>query len=111
MKTLVLFGQPIDRVAFDEHFERHCQSVLLRIDNVQYVAVNRIAGAAKGDSPFYLIVELHFASEEAMQQGLNSEAGQVMARDLGQFASGGVTVLFAQVATESRAPAEGGNVT
>ena len=32
-----------------------------------------------GESPFALIVELGFPSEEAMQQGLNSEAGQAMA--------------------------------
>jgi len=40
------------------------------------------------------MVEMHFASEEAMQ------AGQRMAKDFSQFASGGVMVLFSQSVVE-----------
>ena len=94
VKTLVLFGMPLDREAFDQHFIQHHHPLLRQIDNVQQVVVNRIAGAAIGESPFYVLVELQFTSEEAMQQGLNSESGQAMAGDLTNFASGGATVLF-----------------
>ena len=47
------------------------------------------------------MVEMHFSSEEAMQAGLNSEAGQAMAKDLSKFASGGVMVVFAQSVVET----------
>ena len=50
--------------------------------------------------PYHLISELGFASETAMQEGLNSDAGQAMAKDMANFASGGVTVLFAHATTE-----------
>ena len=39
-------------------------------------------------------MELQFDSEDAMQEGFNSEKGQAMARDLYRFASGGATTLF-----------------
>ncbi len=100
VKVFTLFGNPADRAVFDEYFEvNHCP-LLVEVPNVARLTVNKIAGAGRGDSPFYLIVELYFASEEAMQEALNSEAGQAMARDLGRFASGGVTVLFSQDTTQ-----------
>jgi uncharacterized protein (TIGR02118 family) len=91
---------PVDQVAFDEYFVASHQPLLLRVPHVEQMVINRIAGAASGESTFYLIVELHFPSEQAMQEGLNSEQGQAMARDMGNFASGGVTVLFSQVTTQ-----------
>ena len=100
INVLILFGVPVEPEAFDQYFETGYRSLLYSVPNVERLAVNRIAGAAEGDPPFYCIVELEFGSEERMQEGLNSEAGQAMARDLSQFASGGVTVLFARATVE-----------
>ncbi len=57
------------------------------------------AGAATGQAPYHLVVELRFPSEEAMQGSINAEEGQAMARDLQAFASGGVTILFCRTAS------------
>ena len=100
VNVLTLFGMPVDRAAFDEHFEDKHQALLRQVPNVDQLVINRIAGAASGESPFFLIVELRFPSEKAMQEGLNSEAGQAMARDYGNFASGGATVLFSEATTQ-----------
>jgi len=96
VKVIALFGNPIDPPAFDQHFEQVHEPLLAKIPGLQALDINRVSGAAKGDSPFYLITELSFTSEEAMRDGLNSELSQAMARDFGNFASGGVTVLFCQ---------------
>ncbi len=100
VKVLVLFGMPTDQAAFDRYFARGHRPLLFQVPNAERLVVNRIAGAAEGESPFYLVTEIHFASEEAMQEGLNSEAGRALARDLQQFASGGVTILFSQSTEE-----------
>jgi len=55
-----------------------------------------VAGAVTGENTYHLTVELELSSEEEMQNGLNSESGQIMARDFSNFASGGVTVLPCQ---------------
>jgi uncharacterized protein (TIGR02118 family) len=104
VRVLVLFGTPVDRAGFEQHFERDYHPLLLQVPNLTQLDINRIAGAAKGESPFYMVVEMHFASEQDMQQGLNSEAGQAMASDLSQFASGGVTVLFSQSESQKLIP-------
>ncbi len=96
----ILYGRPVESEAFDAYFtDTHCP-LLLAIPNVEQITTNFIAGAAQGDPPYYLIVALQFNSEEAMQEGLNSETGQAMARDLSLFASGGATILFAHANTE-----------
>ncbi len=99
VNVLALFGAPSDQEAFDEYFAVHHRPLLIKLPNVKRLVVNRIAGSAAGESPFYLITEMEFASEEAMQEGLNSEVGQTMARDFARFASGGVTVLFSESTT------------
>jgi uncharacterized protein (TIGR02118 family) len=100
VKTIILFGTPVDQATFDRYFTNDHRPVLLKVPNLQQLIVNRIAGTAKGDCPYCLMVEMHFASEEAMQTGLNSEAGQTMAKDLSKFASGGAMVLFSQSVVE-----------
>lgn len=94
VKVLVIFGNPVDTQSFEQHFERVHRPLLAQIPQLQAFQVNTVAGAAVGESSFHLVVELHFPSEEAMQEGLNSDQGQAMARDLANFASGGVTILL-----------------
>ncbi len=101
VSALILFGVPTDPGAFDKHFAEVYRPLLLRIPRVKELRLHRVDGAAKGDPPFRVVAEVRFSSEEAMQEGLNSEEGQAMARELGRFASGGVTVLFCQTRVES----------
>ena len=94
--VLVLFGPPRDETAFDSYFEQTHHPLLSRLPNTKQVIVHRVAGAATGTSPYHLIVELRYPSEDAMQDSLNGTDGQAMARDFQAFASGGATVLFCQ---------------
>ncbi len=96
IKVLVLFGTPLSEDAFYPYFRATHLPLIEAVPGVERLSMTRVAGTAMGESPFALVVELEFPSEEAMQQGLNSEAGQAMARDYPAFASGGVTVLFGQ---------------
>ncbi len=101
VKVLVLYGEPADQDLFDAYFEQtHCP-LLAKIDRLDALSINRVAGAASGASPYRVVAELHFGSEEAMQEGLNSEAGQKMARDFARFASGGATILFCHSSSEA----------
>ncbi len=102
---LVLFGNPVDQDAFERSWAATHRSRLNELPNLERVVINRIAAAAHGKSPYYAIEELYFRSEEAMQAGLNSEAGQAMARELSEFASGGYTILFAHATSVTLNPA------
>lgn len=93
VKVLVLFGPPLDIESFDFYFKHTHLPLIAKLPDLQASRTNFVAGAVTGENPYHLIVELEFSSEEEMQNGLNSESGQIMARDFGNFASGGVTVL------------------
>jgi uncharacterized protein (TIGR02118 family) len=93
VKLLVLYGRPVEDERFDRHFEQIHLPLLSRLPNLEAVQINADSAEFGADAPFHRVVELQFATEELMQEGLNSELGQLMARDLGSFASGGVSVL------------------
>ncbi len=94
VKVLILFGKPVDEDLFGRHFESVHLELLDDLEGVRQRSVNHVAGSVTGDSPFHLLVEIQFASEADMQNALNSTAGQAMARDFTNFASGGVSVLL-----------------
>ena len=96
VKVLILFGVPEDAGKFDEYFEATHRALLKALPGVHQLIINRVLGVVAGDLPYHLIVEIHFQSEQQMQSSLNSEAGQAMARNYSNFATGGATVLFCQ---------------
>ncbi len=93
-KVLILFGPPVDDLAFARYFEETHRPLLDRLPHLGAVETNWVTGVVSGDVAVHLLVELCFASEQALQDGLNSDAGQKMARDYPSFASGGVTILL-----------------
>jgi len=97
---LILFANSVEPEAIYSYFKVNFSRLLRAITNVENVEINRIAGAARGGLPYYLIVFLQFDSEDSLQKGLNSAAGQAMASDMSDFATGGVSVLFAQPSIE-----------
>ncbi len=94
VKVLILFGTPVDEDLFGRHLESVHLKLLDGLEGVRQRSVNYVAGSVTGDSPFHVLIELQFVTEADMQHALNSAAGQAMARDFTNFASGGVSVLL-----------------
>ncbi len=93
-KVLILFGPPVDKATFAQYFEESHRPMLDGLPHSAAIEVNWVTGSVTGDLPVHLLVELLFPTEEALQDGLNSVAGQKMARDYPNLASGGVTILL-----------------
>ncbi len=103
-KVLILFGPPVDKAAFARYFEETHRPILDSLSGSEAIEVNWVAGSVAGELPVHLLVDLLFATEEALQDGLNSVAGQKMARDYPSFASGGVTILLSNSVPRGRFP-------
>jgi uncharacterized protein (TIGR02118 family) len=98
MKVVVLYGQPSDPAAFEEHYANTHQPLVDRIPRLQRFEAGRIVGTPEGgDPPFYRIAELSFDSPEDLQSAMGSEEGQATAGDIPNFASGGATILIQQM--------------
>lgn len=96
---LVLFGKPVDAAEFDRYFEQEHFPLAALLPGLQDIRVNRVVGAVEGVSGFHMVLELGFDSAEELQNSLNSSAGQAMARDYSNFASGGTELLICHLET------------
>ncbi|MCF8570991.1 EthD family reductase [Gordonia sp. HY002] len=93
----VLYNQPTDPVAFDEYYFNTHMPLAGKIPGLRGATVSK-AEALDGSTPdVYLITTLDFDSKEALGAGLGSPEGQAVAADVPNFATGGVTMVGAEV--------------
>lgn len=92
--ALVLYNTPADPAAFDRYYsETHIPLAKklpgLRSYHINSGPIHSLAGTAP-----YLVAQLDFDSMADLQAALASPEGQATAADVGNFATGGVTILF-----------------
>jgi uncharacterized protein (TIGR02118 family) len=63
----------------------------------RFEAARGIATPDGSELPYRRIAELTFEDVEALQAGLASEEGQAAVNDIPNFATGGVTIFFAEI--------------
>jgi uncharacterized protein (TIGR02118 family) len=100
-KLLVLYNKPEDPAAFDAHYHGTHVPLVRKVPGLRSFSIsNGAVNAPRGESPYYMVVELNFDSPEALQAGLASPEGAATARDLRNFAGAGVTMLIFDTTTE-----------
>lgn len=98
IQVTALYGQPEDPEAFDRHYRQTHGPLAAKIPGLKgYIANKPAALNPQEQSPHYLIAELYFESQEALQAGLQSPEGQAAANDIQNFATGGVTLVIGEV--------------
>jgi uncharacterized protein (TIGR02118 family) len=97
VKLIVLFSQPEDPGAFEDHWASRHVPLVQKIPKVQRVESAKVTGTPDGSQPpYHRVAELSFDSAEDMQAALGSAEGQEAVGDFQNFATGGVTVLVAE---------------
>jgi uncharacterized protein (TIGR02118 family) len=98
VKLIVAYGVPEDPAAFDRHYADTHVPLAEKIPNVDRFEAAKVLGTADGSpAPYHLIAELWFDSAEVLQASLGSPEGQAAAADVGTFATGGATLMIAQI--------------
>jgi uncharacterized protein (TIGR02118 family) len=98
VKLLALYGAPTDIKAFERYYAKTHVPLAHQLPGLQRVETALLRGIAEdGAAPYYRIAELWFADKEQFQAAVASPQGQALAADVAHFATGGVTVLVAQV--------------
>lgn len=98
MKIVVLYGPPTDLAAFEDHYANTHIPLVAKIPNVQRFEASRVVGTPGGTQPpYYRIAELWFGSQEVLQASVSAPDGQAAVADIATFATGGATVLIAEV--------------
>ena len=96
----VLYHQPEDTAAFDAHYETTHAPLATKIPGLRSYTVTHPDPAPDGSAAAeYLVATLVFDDQAAFAAGLGSPEGRAAAGDIGNFATGGVTMLAGEVAT------------
>jgi uncharacterized protein (TIGR02118 family) len=98
VKAVVLYGRPDDRDAFERHYaETHTPLATAVPGLKRFESAEAIATPDGGAVPYQRIAELTFDDLDALQAGMGSEQGQAAVNDIPNFATGGVTIFFAEI--------------
>jgi uncharacterized protein (TIGR02118 family) len=98
VKVTVLYGPPADASAFEDHYANEHLPLAAEMPNVQRFEASRVVGTPDGSEPaYYRIAEVWFDSTEDMQASMSSAEGRATVADIGSFATGGATVLIAEI--------------
>ena len=97
VKLIAMYKTPKDQPAFDSHYANVHTPLVKKLPGLRKLEVARITGAPIGEAQHYLIAEMYFDNQDAMQKSLSTQEGKATARDLASFAGGIVTMFYAEV--------------
>ncbi|HUC21939.1 MAG TPA: EthD family reductase [Streptosporangiaceae bacterium] len=94
VKLVVLYTQPADPAAFDEHYLGVHMPLVAKIPGLQRAETGKVAAALDGgEQTYYRVAELYFADQGAMEAALGSAEGAATAQDYAQIAPPGSRLL------------------
>jgi uncharacterized protein (TIGR02118 family) len=92
--VVVLYNTPTDPDAFDAYYESTHSPLAKQIPGLRSYRVSTgPVVTPDGPAPYHLVAVLSFDSMSELQGALGTPEGQAAVADLGNFATGGVTVL------------------
>ena len=99
-QLIVLYHQPDDTAAFDSHYESTHAPLASKMPGLRSYSGSRPGPDPDGNQAAeYLVATLQFEDAAAFGAAVGSEEGQAAVNDVGNFATGGVTVLAGEVTT------------
>lgn len=101
-KFVVLYNQPED----PEHFRSYYESTHIPLASAlpglkAWRYSFDVSSPGQEDPPYFCIFEGEWESAEAMGEALGSEQGQKVGADVGNYASGGATILTYEISASS----------
>jgi uncharacterized protein (TIGR02118 family) len=98
VKAVVLYGPAADPDGFERYYADTHTGLAKAIPGLQRFEAARAVATPDGSAvPYQRIAELTFENMDALQAGLGSEEGQAAVNDIPNFATGGVTIFFAEI--------------
>jgi uncharacterized protein (TIGR02118 family) len=93
--AVALYNPPTDPAAFDQYYTSSHVPLAKKMPGLRSYDVSKgPVTTPDGKAPYHLVAVLKFASMNDLQAALASPEGQAVVADLGNFATGGVSVLF-----------------
>lgn len=98
VKLVVLYTQPEDHTAFDEHYHRVHAPLVAKLPGLQRFETGRLTLALDGgEATYYRIAELYFADRASLDAAFGSAEGGATAADYGAIAPRGSRLFVEEV--------------
>ncbi len=97
VKLTVLFGHPQDPEAFEKYYSNQHLSLAAKLPNVQRFESGKVRAVDNGEAPCHRIAEMWFSSAEDLGEAMASPEGEILSRDLSNFATGGAKFFVSEV--------------
>jgi uncharacterized protein (TIGR02118 family) len=98
VKLVVLYTQPDDPAAFDQHYAGTHIPLVDKIPGLQRTETGKVKAAIDGgEQTYYRVTELYFADQAALQAGFGSDEGKATAADYQQLAPPGSRMFLVPV--------------
>lgn len=102
VKLVLLFKNASNIGNFELRYERNL-ALLRKMPGVTQIIKNEVTGSPTGEAPYHRILELHFDSFDTLDMALTSPEGVAAGKDLMDFTSAQVEVLFVAEGTIAQA--------
>jgi uncharacterized protein (TIGR02118 family) len=96
-RLVVTYGQPQDPAAFDAYYRDTHTPLALQQPGVLRLTIGHPRSLDPSKPAPYLVAELDFESQQAMNETLASPEGRAAGKDIANFATGGVTFMHFEV--------------
>ncbi|HZC41277.1 MAG TPA: EthD family reductase [Streptosporangiaceae bacterium] len=97
VKLVVMYTQPGDASAFDEHYFGTHVPLVARLPGLQRTESGRVVKALDGgEQTYHRVTELYFADQAAMDAAFASDEGKATSRDYRQIAPPGSRMFVAE---------------
>jgi len=98
VKLVVLYTQPDDPDAFDEHYLGVHGPLVEQIPGVlRWEGARFVEAADQGETTYHRVAEIWFEDMETLESALATDEGKATARDYGKIAPPGSRMFIAQV--------------
>ena len=96
-RLVVSYGQPEDPAAFDAYYRETHAPLALQQPGLVRLTYGHASSLDPRQTAPYVIAELDFDSEEAMNASMASPEGRAAGKDIANFATGGATFVHFDV--------------
>ncbi|AFZ69312.1 EthD family reductase [Deinococcus peraridilitoris] len=92
-RLIVMYPHPDDPAAFMDDDQKQHLPLAAKMPGILGVSYGQVSPVGPAPAPYFLIAEIDFSDEDALQAALPSEAGAQTAADIPHFPPKGATLL------------------
>ena len=98
IQLTTFYGHPQDEAAFDRYYQEKHVPLARQLPGLKGYTYNKLSAFdQQTQPPIYMLVQMYFEDQKALQAALQSPEGQAAVGDVPNFATGGATLLVGEV--------------